>query len=117
MTNPSRQRRASRVQFPGRPSGAPSELDAAESLCEARSRGKHPISHPQSQARKYNLNSAISGPTFGDHFNYRLRYRVENFFQRLKRFRAVGTRYDKSDVHFGGAIHLAAVVYWFTFGV
>ena len=48
---------------------------------------------------------------------YRLRHRVENLFQRLKRFRAVGTRYDKSDVHFGGAIHLAAVVDWLTLGV
>lgn len=48
---------------------------------------------------------------------YRLRHRVENLFQRLKRFRAVGTRYDKSDVHFGGGVHLSAVIDWLKFGV
>ncbi len=48
---------------------------------------------------------------------YRLRHRVENLFQRLKRFRAVGTRYDKSDVHFGGGLHLSAVIDWLRFGV
>ncbi len=47
---------------------------------------------------------------------YRLRHRVENLFQRLKRFRAVGTRYDKSDVHFGGGLHLSAVIDWLRFG-
>jgi transposase len=48
---------------------------------------------------------------------YRLRHRVENLFQRLKRFRAVGTRYDKSDVHFGGGVYLSAVIDWLKFGV
>jgi transposase len=48
---------------------------------------------------------------------YRLRHRVENLFPRLKRFRAVGTRSDKSDVHFGGGVHLAAVIDWLKFGL
>lgn len=48
---------------------------------------------------------------------YRLRHRVENLFQRLKRFRAIGTRYDKSDLHFSGGVHLAAVIDWLTFKV
>ena len=48
---------------------------------------------------------------------YRLRHRVENLFQRLKRFRAICTRYDKSDVHFSGALHLAAIIDWLRFGV
>jgi transposase len=48
---------------------------------------------------------------------YRLRHRVENLFQRLKWFRAVGTRHDKSDVHFGGGLHLSAVSDWLRFGV
>ena len=29
---------------------------------------------------------------------YRLRHRVENLFQRMKRYRGIGTRYDKSDI-------------------
>ena len=48
---------------------------------------------------------------------HRLRHRVENLFQRLKRFRAVGTRYDKSDVHLGGGVHLSAVIDWLKFGL
>ncbi|KAB2667754.1 MAG: transposase [Verrucomicrobia bacterium] len=31
---------------------------------------------------------------------YRLRHHVDNFFQRIKRWRAVGTRYDKLDLPF-----------------
>ena len=37
---------------------------------------------------------------------------IENFFARLKQFRAIATRYDKRAVHFLGAIHLAASVIW-----
>lgn len=48
---------------------------------------------------------------------YRLRHRVENLFQRLKRFRSVSTRYDKSDVHFSGGLHLAAIIDWLRFRV
>jgi hypothetical protein len=37
---------------------------------------------------------------------------IENFFARLKQFRAIATRYDKRAVHFLGAIHRAASVIW-----
>jgi transposase len=40
------------------------------------------------------------------------RHLIENFFARLKQFRAIATRYDKRAVHFLGAIHLAASVIW-----
>ena len=43
---------------------------------------------------------------------YRWRHRVENFFQRVKRRRRVGTRYEKLDVTFFAFVCLAAVLDW-----
>jgi transposase len=43
---------------------------------------------------------------------YKARHLIENFFARLKQYRAIATRYDKRAVHFLGAIHLAAAVVW-----
>ena len=37
---------------------------------------------------------------------------VENFFARLKQYRAIATRYDKTPRNFLGAIHLAASMVW-----
>lgn len=48
---------------------------------------------------------------------YRLRHRVENFFQRMKRFRAISTRYDKLSLHFLSSIRLVAVLDWICFRV
>lgn len=44
--------------------------------------------------------------------HYKKRHHVENFFQRVKRFRRVGTRYEKLALHFLGFVHLAAVMDW-----
>lgn len=41
---------------------------------------------------------------------YKWRHLVENFFQRIKEFRRIATRYDKTDTSFGAAIHLVAAV-------
>ena len=43
---------------------------------------------------------------------YRLRHRVECFFQRLKRFRRVGTRYEKRAANFLAMVLLAACLLW-----
>ena len=43
---------------------------------------------------------------------YKARHLIENFFAKLKQFRAIATRYDKRAVHFLGAIHLAAATIW-----
>jgi transposase len=43
---------------------------------------------------------------------YQARHLIENFFAKLKQFRAIATRYDKRAVHFLGAIHLAASIIW-----
>ncbi len=43
---------------------------------------------------------------------YKSRHLIENFFAKLKQYRAIATRYDKLDVTFLSAIFLAAVVVW-----
>ena len=43
---------------------------------------------------------------------YKARHLIENFFAKLKQFRALATRYDKRATHFLAAIHLASSVIW-----
>jgi transposase len=43
---------------------------------------------------------------------YKARHLIENFFAKLKQYRAIATRYDKLKVNFLGAIYLAASVIW-----
>ena len=47
-----------------------------------------------------------------DHDLYKARHLIENFFAKLKQYRAIATRYDKTARNFLGAIHLAAAVIW-----
>ncbi len=43
---------------------------------------------------------------------YKARHLIENFFAKLKQFRAIATRYDKRATHSLAAIHLASSVIW-----
>ena len=43
---------------------------------------------------------------------YKARHLVENFFAKLKQYRAIATRYDKRAANFLGAAYLAASVIW-----
>lgn len=43
---------------------------------------------------------------------YQARHLIENFFARLKQYRAIATRYDKTARNFLGAIHLVASMVW-----
>lgn len=43
---------------------------------------------------------------------YKLRNRIERFFNKLKHFRRIATRYDRRAVYFLAAIHLASVMIW-----
>jgi len=43
---------------------------------------------------------------------YKERHLIENFFCKLKQFRAIATRYDKTATNFLVAIHLAAASIW-----
>lgn len=43
---------------------------------------------------------------------YKARHLMENFFCKLKQYRAIATRYDKTARNFLASIHLAAAVIW-----
>ena len=43
---------------------------------------------------------------------YKARHLIENFFAKLKQFRAIATRYDKTARCFLAGIHLAAALIW-----
>ena len=51
-----------------------------------------------------------------DRAAYRRRHRVENLWARLKEWRAVATRYDKTAASFLGGLHLAAAFDWLSNG-
>jgi len=50
-------------------------------------------------------------PTIDGHL-YKERHLIENFFVKLKQYRAITIRYDKTARNFLAAIHLAAAVIW-----
>ena len=63
--------------------------------------GKTPVIPPRS-GRKM--------PRDCDREMYKARHLIENFVCKLKQFRAIATRYDKTARNFLGAIHLVASV-------
>ena len=53
----------------------------------------------------------VGGRDYDRHI-YQARHLIENFFCKLKQFRAIATRYDKTASNFLGAVHLAAATIW-----
>jgi transposase len=47
-----------------------------------------------------------------DRHLYKERHLIENCFCKLKQFRAIATRYDKTAQNFLAASHLAAAIIW-----
>ena len=47
-----------------------------------------------------------------DRHLYAARHLIENFFAKLKQFRAIATRYDKTARNFLAAVHLVASIIW-----
>jgi transposase len=43
---------------------------------------------------------------------YKARHLIENFFAKLKQFRAIATRYDKTARNFLAAVHLVCAAIW-----
>ena len=43
---------------------------------------------------------------------YKQRHKIENFFSRLKDYRGIATRYDKTAVNFLSGVCLAAAMLW-----
>ena len=49
-------------------------------------------------------------PAVYDKNLYKSRHLIENFFAKLKQYRAIATRYDKTSANVLGAIHLASIL-------
>lgn len=43
---------------------------------------------------------------------YKVRHLIENFFAKLKQYRSIATRYDKTAQNFLGALYLAGCIVW-----
>ncbi len=56
--------------------------------------------------------SSRNEPIDYDKHLYKARHLIENFFAKLKQYRAIATRYDKTARNFLSAVHLAASVVW-----
>jgi transposase len=53
-----------------------------------------------------------TNPRGYDRHLYKARHLIENFFARLKQYRCIATRYDKTARNFLGAVHLVGAVVW-----
>ncbi len=54
-------------------------------------------------------------PVVYDRAAYRRRHRIENLWARLKEWRALATRYDKTAASYLGGLHLAAALDWLSY--
>jgi transposase len=79
-------------------------FDADERVIEPlRSAGKNLVIPPKSNRKN---------PRAFDKEMYKARHLIENFYCKLKQYRAIATRYDKTARNFLAGIHLAAAVIW-----
>jgi transposase len=78
--------------------------DADERVIDKLKRAKKQVVIPPKSNRKVKRNY--------DKHIYKMRHLIENFFCKIKQFRAIATRYDKLDNTFLGAIFLTASMIW-----
>ena len=79
-------------------------FDADERVTPATGRRRQVSRHPAKANRLT--------PRDFDRDLYKARHLIENFFAKLKQFRAIATRYDKTARNFLAALHLAAATIW-----
>ena len=82
---------------------ADTAYDSNEFRAEIRARGLKPVIHSKPERhRALPLDRKL----------YRIRYLVEVCFHSLKRFRAIGTRYDKTKTSYLALLHVACIWLW-----
>jgi transposase len=60
-------------------------------------------------------NASRVGKIEYDTYIYKERHLVENFFQFIKRYRRVGTRYEMSAKNYAGMVMIACILQWLIF--
>jgi len=83
----------------------------ADKAFDADARVREPLARAGKSAVIPPRPNRLAPPDFDRHL-YKERHLVENFFCKLKQFRAIATRYDKTARNFLAAIHLAAAIIW-----
>jgi transposase len=58
------------------------------------------------------LREGTSGYAAHDREKYKWRHLIENFFCKIKAFRRIATRYEKTDACFAAMINLVGIVLW-----
>lgn len=89
----------------------PGEAVIADKAYDAQARVIQPLSEAGKTVVIPSTRSRKEQRSYDKHL-YKARHLIENFFARLKQYRAIATRYDKTAVNFLGAVHLAAAVVW-----
>ncbi|GAA2697048.1 Transposase [Actinosynnema pretiosum] len=105
---------------PGRPGTRPSRViaDKGYSTRTIRAhlrRRRIPTTIPErrdQQANRRRRGHAGGRPPVFEHTAYRRRNVVERCFNRLKQFRAIATRYDKTALSYRGMLGLATLTLW-----
>jgi transposase len=77
--------------------------DAAYIVEAAQKMGAHAVIPPRANNKE---------PRFYDVHLYKERNHIERLFAKLKQFRRIATRYDKTDTAFMGFIHIASILLW-----
>jgi len=91
--------------------GMQASLPLADKAFDAAERVITPLAK-QNKAAVVPPRSNAVNPRDYDRDLCKARHLVENFFAKLKQFRAIAARYDKTAQNFLAGIHLAAVVVW-----
>lgn len=107
---------------PGRPRTTPDALRGDKAYSSRghrallRSRGiKTVIPEPSDQAGHRTRRGSHGGrPVSYDRQDYKGRNVIERFFNRMKNWRGLASRYDKYALVYRGSVVLAAIVHWLT---
>lgn len=83
----------------------------ADKAYDADERVRHKLAQSGCEANIPPKKNRINPANYDKEF-YKERHKIENFFAKLKQYRAIATRYDKTAQNFLGAIYMAAIVVW-----
>jgi transposase len=89
----------------------PADIVIADKGYDARERVVEPLERAGKQVVIPSRSNTKHTRDYDRHL-YKDRRLVENFFARLKQYRAIATRYDKTARNFLGAINLVAAIVW-----